>query len=68
MECAGIPDLAAVLGDVRVIPANVESDATVTASGIARCTWFTATVITVNTYRAAPIIQYLRTPFPTPSE
>jgi hypothetical protein len=33
VEKSGIPDLAAVLGEVRVSAANVESDATVTASG-----------------------------------
>src|SRR5215203_4154136 len=37
--------------------------ATVTANGTTRCTWLTATVITVPTYSAAPMIQYVRTCF-----
>jgi hypothetical protein len=33
VEKSGIPDLAAVLGKVRISPANVKSDATISADG-----------------------------------
>src|SRR6266851_9151545 len=36
------------------------SSATVTASGTMRCTWLTATVMTVPAYNAAPTIMYVR--------